>query len=368
MKPNIEKANDYPLVSVGMTAYNHERFIAQALESVLMQEVDFKYEIIIGEDCSQDRTREIILAYQKKYPDIIKPILYEKNVGMKQNYLNIRNACKGKYRTTLEGDDFWLTCDRMKKQVDFLENNPEYIAVAGNWYTVGENNRIIKNPFQKTYFYGREYSINKAEQWLLPGHTSTMMYRNLFADYDPDILEAYSDLEVVGDRKLSLFLALHGKIYRFDEYIAARRIIEKSGTSYYATTRRRNMYYIMYHWTELLENFSKKYYGIQLNYNDKRLEFWLLACMHFFKLPCLMHFKVVYAIYRSSKDKKLYRRELYKKIVKWIKKVYTGRNLFRVTWGIIKKVFMLPVRVLRFTRKTVKNNKKYGKTSIENFI
>ena len=356
-----------PLVSVGMTAYNHEDFIARALESVLMQEVDFEYEIIIGEDCSQDSTREIILEYQAKYPDIIKPILYETNVGMKQNYLNIRDACKGTYRTTLEGDDYWITCDRMKKSVDFLENNPDYIAVAANWYTIDQNNRIIRNPFEKTYFFGREFTTKESQRWLLPKHTSTMMYRNLFPDYDPELLDIYSNLKIVGDRKLSLFLALHGNIYCFDNYIAARRIIKASGTSYYATTKRQNMYYVMYNWTEQLEEFARKHYGVELDYTEKRLEFWLLACMHFFKLPCLMHFRVMRSIYKSSKDKKAYRKALRQKIGKWIKKVYRGRSFLRVSWDIIKKVLKLPLRVFRFQHKTkIKQNS--SKTSIDSFI
>ena len=356
-----------PLVSVGMTAYNHEKYIMRALESVLMQEVDFEYEIVIGEDCSQDRTREIILEYQAKYPHIIKPILYEKNVGMKQNYLTVRDTCKGKYRTTLEGDDFWITCDRLKKQVDFLEKHPEYVAICAGWVTLDEKNHIIKNPFEKTYYYGEEYTLEQVQNWLLPGHTCTMMYRNLFLDYPSQILKEYSDLEVVGDRKLSLFLALHGTIYISKEIVAARRIIQSSQSSFFSTSKRRNMYYDMFRWTHLLEQFAKNNYDVALDYSNVQEQFWLASCFHFFKLPCSMHYKVMRNIYKNSQDKKNYRRLLRRKIGSWIHKTYSGKNVFVVTFNLLKKIIKLPRKMLNFHRNyTIKNKKE--KTSVKDFI
>jgi len=356
-----------PMVSVTMTAYNHQRTIARAIDSVLMQEVDFDYEIIIGEDGSSDRTREIISGYCEKYPDIIKPIFYEKNVGMKQNYLNIREAAKGKYRTTLEGDDYWLTCDRMKRQVDFLEKNPDYVAVAYNWYTVDEKNRIINNPFTNTYFEGEEFTYHEAEKWLLPKHTSTVMYRNLFYDYDSEIMKAYDALPVVGDRKLSLFLTMHGKYRCFNDYIAAREIVKSSGTSYFATTKRQNMYYVMYSWTQMLEKFIKDYFDVQLDYSQTRISFWKSACIHFFKLPCSMHYKVCKQILANCGNEKEYKRILFKTCVQWLKKKYSSGNPIKITWNILKKIIRLPKRVRLFNKKTNAERKKY-KTTIDNFV
>lgn len=356
-----------PLVSVTITAYNHERTIARALDSVLMQEVNFDYEIIIGEDGSSDKTREIISRYCEKYPDLFKPIFYEKNVGMKQNYLNIRESCRGKYRTTLEGDDYWLTCDRMQRMVDFLENNEDYIAVGYNWYTVDEKNNLIKNPFDSTYFKGDVYTYHEAENWLLPKHTSGIMYRNLFYDYDPKIIEAYDALPIVGDRKMSLFLSLHGNYRCFNDYLAAREIVRSSGTSYFATTKRQNMYFVMYHWTQQLEQFAKDYFDVQLDYSEIRLHFWKTACLHFFKLPCSMHFKVCRDIFRNCGNKKLYAKVLIGKILGWIKKKYSGGNPVNVTMHILGKVIRLPKRVFLFNKKTREERKKH-KSTLSNFV
>lgn len=112
-------------VSVSMITYNHEKFIAQAVESVLMQQTNFDYELVIGEDCSTDKTREILLDYQKKYPDKIRLFARERNVGMRQNGHLTRSACTGQYMAFLEGDDYWTDPHKLQKQADYLDAHPE---------------------------------------------------------------------------------------------------------------------------------------------------------------------------------------------------------------------------------------------------
>jgi hypothetical protein len=88
---------DQPTVSVAVITYNHEQFIAQAIESVLMQETEFVVELVIGEDCSTDGTRRIVQAYAGKYPNVIRALLPERNLGMAMNYEAVWQACRGKY-------------------------------------------------------------------------------------------------------------------------------------------------------------------------------------------------------------------------------------------------------------------------------
>jgi glycosyltransferase involved in cell wall biosynthesis len=119
--------NKSPLVSVFMITYNHEKYIAQALNSVLMQKTSFDYEIVIGDDCSTDSTQKIIKDYVTKHPNKIKPIFQTVNVGAMRNaYEFTLPECKGKYIATLEGDDYWTDPDKLQKQVDFLESNENY--------------------------------------------------------------------------------------------------------------------------------------------------------------------------------------------------------------------------------------------------
>ena len=115
-----------PLVSVKMITYNHEPYIAQAIDGVLMQETDFPIELIIGEDCSTDRTREIVLEYQKKHPDIIRVITSDKNVGMHKNAHRTEKACRGKYIAFCEGDDYWIDPLKLQHHVEFLKKNQDY--------------------------------------------------------------------------------------------------------------------------------------------------------------------------------------------------------------------------------------------------
>ncbi|MCU7801140.1 MAG: glycosyltransferase [gamma proteobacterium symbiont of Lucinoma myriamae] len=117
---NYEK----PLLSVVVVTYNHEKYIAQCLESLISQETKFHYEIIVGDDCSTDSTQEIISDYQKKYPNIIKPIFQETNTLNvdKKNFSDVISAALGKYIAFVDGDDFSFP-DKLKEQVDFMEKH-----------------------------------------------------------------------------------------------------------------------------------------------------------------------------------------------------------------------------------------------------
>src|SRR5687768_12713503 len=92
-------------ISVAMLAYNHERFLAQALESALAQQTRFPFEIVLSEDCSSDRTREIAWQYAQAHPDRIRLLLSEKNLGLTRNTARTLDACRGEYVAILEGDD-----------------------------------------------------------------------------------------------------------------------------------------------------------------------------------------------------------------------------------------------------------------------
>src|SRR5437763_7128973 len=121
-----QTASDQPTVSVAVITYNHEQFIAQAIESVLMQETAFAVELVIGEDCSTDGTRRTVQAYAGKYPNVIRALLPEKNLGMAGNYDAVLHACRGKYIAWLEGDDYWRTPQKLQKQVALMDANPHY--------------------------------------------------------------------------------------------------------------------------------------------------------------------------------------------------------------------------------------------------
>ena len=123
-----------PKVSVCITTYNHEKFISQALDSVLMQKTDFEFEVLVGEDDSSDNTREIVKEYARKYPDKIRLFLNDrKNVIFingaptgRWNFVNNLKHSKGEFVALLEGDDYWVDENKLQKQVAFLNQNKDY--------------------------------------------------------------------------------------------------------------------------------------------------------------------------------------------------------------------------------------------------
>ena len=121
---------DQITVSIFLLTYNQEQFIAQTINSILMQKANFKFQIVIGEDCSTDGTRSICKTFAEKYSNKIKllPAL-EKNIGLIANYMRTIKACEGKYIAICDGDDYWIDENKLQKQVSFLEDNPNYSIV-----------------------------------------------------------------------------------------------------------------------------------------------------------------------------------------------------------------------------------------------
>lgn len=163
-------------LSVLMITYNHEKYIVQALDSILMQKTNFDYEIVIGEDCSNDNTRNILLEYQKKYPEKIKLLLSEKKLGVMRNFIKAYKACCGEYVALLEGDDFWTSHNKLQEQVNFLENHPEFVMCFTNSRIVNEDGDVIK---EDRLDEDRRKNLSQSDiiSGLVPP-SNTVMFRN----------------------------------------------------------------------------------------------------------------------------------------------------------------------------------------------
>lgn len=131
------------MVSICCITYNHEKYIAQAIEGFLMQRTSFRSEIIIGEDCSTDETRKLIDKYQQKHPETISIINSGQNVGSIGNQVRTMNQAKGRYIAMCDGDDFWTNPLKLQKQVDFLESNPDYIACCHYSQVIDDDDKIV---------------------------------------------------------------------------------------------------------------------------------------------------------------------------------------------------------------------------------
>lgn len=222
-------------ISIVMLAYNHQRFIEQALESVLMQETGYEYELIVGEDCSRDCTREIVKKYEERFHGRMRPLYRDKNLGMIKNLLDCLEHCKGEYIAMLEGDDFWTDSSKLQKQVDFLDKHSEYIACVHNWNIVGADNTFLRKGFETDYAY--DYAAEDMETFALPAQTSTLFFRNIFQEVKEKYYRTLVRfLWIPMDRIAVLLMLQYGKIHVLPEAMSTYRYyIEENGSNWSST-------------------------------------------------------------------------------------------------------------------------------------
>lgn len=181
---NWHQEYNHPLVSVRCTAYNHEKYIAQALDSFLMQETNFPFEIVVHDDASTDKTADIIREYESKYPKIIKPIyeaenLYSKKDGSLRRTMD--NACRGKYIAYCEGDDFWCDSHKLQMQYEALEAHPECSLCTHIVQTVSEKGNILERQHpSKNLFKDNVIEQNDFAQALIADHSYPFQTSSFF--------------------------------------------------------------------------------------------------------------------------------------------------------------------------------------------
>lgn len=238
--------NTEVMVSISMLVYNHERWVAKAIESVLMQKTNFRYELIIAEDCSTDRSREIIEKYAKKYPDVIRAFYNPINLGMDLNEKNNNARVRGKYYAYLDGDDYWTDPDKLQIQVDFLENNPEYSGCYHNVRVIDEDeNDIIIDT--RGFVFDEDSDVDQ-ENWPacpLPGQAGSLVMRNLFSKLPPELLEEYYSFKCNGDVNLPVLMLRYGRIRRMSRTMSCYRRIY-TGDSYHARMKGKDLRFIDY--------------------------------------------------------------------------------------------------------------------------
>lgn len=212
-------------LSVLICTYNHEKFIAQALDSVLRQDVDFDFEIVVGEDCSKDGTRDILGHYQQKYPDRIRVLLRERNLGMHGNFAETFRNCRGEYIALLDGDDYWTSADKLRKQVKFLDAHRDYVAYFHNVTLLYEDNADASHPMYRRKRKST-FTLDDVVSGSCGPATSSTVFRNNGYDGFPDWFYGlyFTDLP------LHILNAEHGDYY-YDDAILANYRIHSGGVS-----------------------------------------------------------------------------------------------------------------------------------------
>jgi glycosyltransferase involved in cell wall biosynthesis len=247
-----------PKVSILLLVYNHAKFLRTCLDSALSQETNFEYEIIIGDDCSDDGSSDIVKEYAALHKDKIRPFIHKKRFGGAgvPNLIEITQYAKGSYFLILEGDDYYMHPQKLQKQVDFLDKNPEFSICFHNarvFYDDGSlpeyqlNDNIEKDIFEVDDLVGEQ------EIWFMA--TASIMYRkSAFTGYPKWFYESKS-----GDIPMQIMVARNGKIKYLDELMSAYRK-HAGGTSFSDK----------YNDAGFLQNRINMYHNLDL-YLDKRL-------------------------------------------------------------------------------------------------
>lgn len=228
------------MVSVSCRAYNHENYIEQCLKGLVMQKTSFKYEIIVHDDASTDGTADIIRKYAEKYPDIIVPILqtenqYSQGVNTFKTYID--PIIRGKYIALCEGDDFWTDENKLQKQFDAMENNPECSMCVHSTACVDRDGNPIDRVFPPVNISSGVLSsqqiIDLLPQWLF-------QLTSYFCRVD-DYRKAQCEFELshlfpVGDMKIIYFMASLGDYYYLKDTMSCYRVNAKNSWTSRQTT------------------------------------------------------------------------------------------------------------------------------------
>lgn len=229
-----------PKVTVCVVTYDHERYVAQALESVLMQKVSFPVEIFVSDDASKDKTQEIVATYARRYPDRLRLALRKQNLGPARHSMEIVESARGEYMAVLEGDDYWLSPDKLATQVAFLDANPSFSMCCHNVLVVGEG---LEPEVKRTTLSGdAEGGVIRFEE-LLSGYdisTGSSVFRR--SSLPPTLPNWWFEFCLrtsgSGDWTMAAIAAESGPIRFLPEVMSAYRVHPKGLWSKKTTTQR----------------------------------------------------------------------------------------------------------------------------------
>lgn len=297
-------------VSVFMITYNHEKYIREALDSVLMQKVNFKYEIVIGDDCSTDNTREILKEYYRRYPDRIKLILRKKNLGPTKNAYDVFRRLTGTYVACLEGDDYWTDDKKLQKQYDFMEQHREFSGCGHDFRVIWDDGKVeLEHGSEAKDFVGNPYKFKDNICTLhdfektkgIPVHGNTLLFRNFMLDKTVDYTFFYKVHPMIGDQSLFLTILARGNIYILPDNMSVYRLIRKVGESNYSSiVKNKNVQYDFFMHHVKLEYYMRKNLNCVVDLHLVKKNNLAAAVSQFVSKKSWNNFKVICQIVRKS--------------------------------------------------------------------
>jgi glycosyltransferase involved in cell wall biosynthesis len=240
-----------------MITYGHEKYIEEAIKSVLMQQYDFEIELILSNDCSPDSTDVIIQNIINTHPKahLIHYTKHQKNIGMMPNFIFALKQCKGKYIALCEGDDYWTDPMKLQKQIEFLEKNDDFVLTFHN-ALIHNNFTNTKYPFLENYNIDEFEVSHIFERWIIP--TASMVFKNNLTSDFPDFFTYATH----GDLALQMYLSKFGKFKGFDDILSVYRINQSSVTANsFSSFTQNNKHVIQLH---LMDDYFEKKYTKQI--------------------------------------------------------------------------------------------------------
>ena len=207
-----------PLISILIMTYNHEAFIAKTIESCLNQTYQ-NFEICLGDDCSSDKTVEIIQKYMKNYPEKIKLIVQKQNMGkysLSINFNAIVDICEGEYIAILDGDE-WMVETRLEKQLGFLEEHPDYFAVSNEKIVIDKYENILKSETNRIVKNG----VITSRDLIINGNVFSNCW---MAKFDRKIIYNSTAIKIMGDWLLIIRMSTAGKLGFIEEKLTKKII------------------------------------------------------------------------------------------------------------------------------------------------
>lgn len=235
-----------PVVSVVMLAFNHEKYIRQAIESILNQTTSFPFELIIHDDASEDDTPLIIREYESRYPTIVKAIYQKENQyskGVDLGHHFIYPMCRGKYFAYCEGDDYWIDCNKLEEQVEYLHKNDGCSAVYHNCVIVDESSNKISD-YRGPYVTRNETDYDSFRLGVTgdyPGQTASALVRSSIFDLNDSEKRDLEKVRANGDKKILILAVRKGNIHVLPKVMSAHRVIYFGGCSWTASVQGKNL-------------------------------------------------------------------------------------------------------------------------------
>lgn len=302
-------------VSVIVPTYNHEKYIKKCLDSIINQKTNFKFEVLIGEDNSTDKTREIVREYERRYPNLIKvyyrdgkdKIVIDGITSGVKNFVELLKDCKGEYVGICEGDDFWNTEKKLQTQVDFLDNHKDYSMCFSNAYIVNENDEIMSD-YNRWDDYDKDtYKIEDLlRKNIIP--TASVLFRNLL---DFRNLPEWFYTIITSDWLLHILNCQFGNAMFFRERLSSYRIHDQG-----IWTSRDNHYkkmnaiklrhiinkYFNYKYDDVINDATIDVYEEIIDINNRLRKYYDLTS----KMLKMIDFDVRLAKYFSSYEREIY--------------------------------------------------------------